>query len=79
MRGIKYNCVFKNNDGTKTLLENQKMTDLLTKLEKLLQENYGIHDRLSNQVIYNLQFRPKNASRLMRLFVSVERCPSPEL
>tara|TARA_R110002020_G_scaffold122347_1_gene277636 strand:+ start:82 stop:324 length:243 start_codon:yes stop_codon:yes gene_type:complete len=75
MRGVKYNCTFQNNNGTKTLMENHKMTELLPKLEKLLQDNYDIHDRLSNQVIYNLQFRPKNASRLMRLFVKVERAP----
>ena len=60
MRGIKYNCIFKNNNGTKTLLENEKMTDLLPKLEKLLQENYGIYDRLSNQVIYIFRFNRKN-------------------
>ena len=73
MRGVKYNCTFKNNDGTETLMKDYKMTALLTKLEELLQKNYGIHDRLSNQIIYNLQFRPANASRLMKLFVKVER------
>tara|TARA_R100000353_G_scaffold158794_1_gene118134 strand:- start:247 stop:471 length:225 start_codon:yes stop_codon:yes gene_type:complete len=73
MRGVKYNCTFQNRDGTSTLMKDYKMVDLLSKLEELLEKNYGINDRLSNQVIYNLQFRPSNASRLMRLFVKVER------
>lgn len=73
MRGVKYNCTFKNNDGTSTLMNEYKMTPLLEKLEELLDKNYGIKDRLTNQVIYNLQHRPDNASRLMKLFVKVER------
>tara|TARA_Y100000401_G_scaffold23510_1_gene15999 strand:- start:373 stop:609 length:237 start_codon:yes stop_codon:yes gene_type:complete len=74
MRGVKYNCTFQNRDGTSTLIKEFKMRELLDKLEELLKKNYNIHDRLSNQVIYNLQFRPENASRLLKLFVHVERC-----
>lgn len=73
MRGVKYNCSFQNRDGTETVMKEYKMTDLLYKIEELLKKNYDINDRLSNQVIYNLQYRPNNVSRLLRLFVKVER------
>lgn len=73
MRGVKYNLNFKNNDGTTTILNEIKMSDLLNKLENLLKENYDINDRISNQTIYNLQHRPSHASKLMRLFVRVEK------
>ena len=73
MRGVKYNLNFKNNDGTETIMNEIIMKELLINLEKLLKDNYDINDRISNQTIYNLQHRPSHASRLMRLFVRVEK------
>jgi len=72
-RGVKYDAQFKNNDGTVTLIKEYPIKKLLSKLEELLKTNYDIDERLSNQVIYNLHSRPENVSRLLRLFVKVER------
>ena len=72
-RGVYYNSEFKNNDGTVTLIKEYPIKKLLGKLEELLKTNYDIDERLSNQVIYNLHSRPENVSRLLRLFVKVER------
>jgi len=72
-RGVKYDAQFKNNDGTVTLIKEYPIKKLLGKLEELLKTNYDIDERLSNQVIYNLHSRPENVSRLLRLFVKVER------
>ena len=72
-RGVKYDAQFKNNDGTVTLIKEYPIKKLLSKLEELLKTNYDIDERLSNQVIYNLHSRPENVSKLLRLFVKVER------
>ena len=73
MKGVYYTAHFKNNDGTTTTFEKINMPKLLINLEKLMRENYNINDRLTNQVIYNLMNRPKNASRLNRLFIKVAK------
>ena len=73
MKGVYYTAEFKCNDGTTTTFEKIGMPKLLTNLEYLMRENYGITDRLTNQVIYNLINRPKNASRLNKLFIKVRK------
>lgn len=73
MRGVKYNLFFQSKNGVELEFPELKMTELLGKLESLLKENYDINDRISNQTIYNLQNRPENASRLLRLFVRIEK------
>ena len=73
MRGVKYNLTFQDKTGSSLDFPELKMPELLSKLETLLQENYGIYDRISNQTIYNLQKRPEHVSRLLRIFVSVEK------
>ena len=72
-RGVKYDAQFKNSDGTITLIKEYPIKKLLSKLEELLKSNYDIDERLSNQVIYNLHSRQENVSKLLRLFVKVER------
>lgn len=76
MRGVKYNLQFQDKTGSNLDFPELKMPELLSKLEKLLQENYGICDRISNQTIYNLQKRPEHVSRLLRIFVRVEKSSS---
>lgn len=76
MRGVKYNLTFQDKTGTELLFPEMNMPELLNKLENLLNENYGISDRISNQTIYNLQHRPKHVSRLLRIFVKVEKVQS---
>lgn len=73
MRGVKYDCEFQTKNGTITYLKNEKMSKLLPQIENLLKVNYNINDRISNQTIYNLQYRPKNASRILRLFIKVNK------
>ena len=73
MRGVKYNLQFQDKNGLNLDFPELKMPELLNKLETLLQENYGIFDRISNQTIYNLQKRPEHVSRLLRIFVRVEK------
>jgi hypothetical protein len=73
MRGVKYNLQFQDKTGSNLDFLELKMPELLSKLETLLQENYGIYDRISNQTIYNLQKRPEHVSRLLRIFVRVEK------
>jgi hypothetical protein len=73
MRGVKYNLQFQDKTGSNLDFPELKMPELLSKLETLLQENYGIFDRISNQTIYNLQKRPEHVSRLLRIFVRVEK------
>ena len=73
MRGVKYNLQFQDKTGSNLDFPELKMPELLSKLELLLQENYGIFDRISNQTIYNLQKRPEHVSRLLRIFVRVEK------
>lgn len=73
MRGVKYNLQFQDKTGINLDFPELKMPELLVKLEELLQQNYGIMDRISNQTIYNLQKRPEHVSRLLRIFVKVEK------
>ena len=73
MKGIKYNLTFQDKTGTSLAFSELKMSELLSKLETLLKENYGIDNRISNQTIYNLQNRPNHVSRLLRIFVRVEK------
>ena len=73
MKGIKYNLTFQDKTGSSLAFSELKMSELLSKLENLLKENYGIEDRISNQTIYNLQNRPNHVSRLLRIFVRVEK------
>jgi len=73
MKGIKYNLTFQDKTGSSLAFSELKMSDLLSKLETLLKENYGIENRISNQTIYNLQKRPEHVSRLLRIFVRVEK------
>jgi predicted transcriptional regulator len=73
MRGVKYNLHFQDRTGSTLDFPKMKMPDLLSKLEQLLQDNYGVFDRISNQTIYNLQKRPEHVSRLLRIFVKVEK------
>lgn len=73
MKGVKYNLYFQDKTGIQLSFPELKMNELQDKLEKLLKENYGIHDRISNQTIYNLQKRPEHVSRFLRIFVKVEK------
>jgi len=73
MKGVKYNLHFQDRTGNELSFNELKMTDLQNKLESLLQENYKIFDRISNQTIYNLQNRPQHVSRFLRTFVRVEK------
>tara|TARA_Y100000114_G_scaffold156826_1_gene185479 strand:- start:2278 stop:2505 length:228 start_codon:yes stop_codon:yes gene_type:complete len=73
MKGVKYNLFFQDKTGNDLNFQDLKMSELLTKLENLLNENYGIKDRISNQTIYNLQNRPEHVNRLLRIFVRVEK------
>lgn len=73
MKGIKYNLTFQDKTGTSLSFSELKMSELLSKLETLLKENYGIDNRISNQTIYNLQNRPNHVSQLLRIFVRVEK------
>ena len=73
MKGVKYNLFFQDKTGNNLDFYELKMPQLLTKLENLLNENYGIDNRISNQTIYNLQHRPEHVNRLLRIFVRVEK------
>ena len=73
MKGIKYNLHFQDRTGNELSFNELKMSELQNKLESLLQENYNINDRISNQTIYNLQKRPEHVSRFLRTFVRVEK------
>lgn len=77
MRGVKYNLYFQSKNGDDLKFPELKMSELQTKLEELLQKNYNINDRISNQTIYNLQKRPEHVSRFLRTFVKVEKFTDP--
>ena len=41
MKGIKYNLTFQDKTGSSLAFSELKMSELLSKLENLLKENYG--------------------------------------
>ena len=73
-RGVKYNLFFKNKEGLTEEFKRLQMRPLLEKIESLLKTNYNLDERISNQTIYNLQKRPENVSKLLKLFVEVRKC-----
>jgi len=74
MKGVLYNCEFQQKNGEILKITDQTIDNLLTKLEKLLFDNYELKCRMSSQIIYNLRKRRQFCSIKYKLFIkNIER------
>jgi hypothetical protein len=74
MKGIHYDLQFTLPNKDIDIHTNIKMKDLCDLIKELFLKHYFLDDiNINNQVLYNLQFRPTQCSKIIRNRVNVKR------
>ena len=72
MKGVKYNLSFRLPNGEYEQVDNLPMNQLIDTIKQKVISHYSIVIKMSNHIIYNLQYR-NNVNPFLKSIVKIEK------